>query len=220
MEKLGLVKRNKSLADRAYEVIREAIIYNKLKPGEILAEEKFAKELQISRTPIRSALSKLVFEEIAYIDKNKNVIVSDITQKDIDDIAFVRESLEPLAVSLLKDKITKEQIEELKYKYIEEVRMLEDKKGYEFIELDYEFHIAIAECTGNSFLNEMIKKTNLIAKRFLILSGAVPQYRSIANQEHKEIIDYIENGDFKKASESMLTHLKNVKESMLKNERY
>lgn len=217
---MGLVKRNKSLADRAYEVIREAIIYNKLKPGEILAEEKFAKELQISRTPIRSALSKLVFEEIAYIDKNKNVIVSDITQKDIDDIAFVRESLEPLAVSLLKDKITKEQIEELKYKYIEEVRMLEDKKGYEFIELDYEFHIAIAECTGNSFLNEMIKKTNLIAKRFLILSGAVPQYRSIANQEHKEIIDYIENGDFKKASESMLTHLKNVKESMLKNERY
>lgn len=220
MEKLGLVKRNKSLADRAYEVIREAIIYNKLKPGEILAEEKFAKELQISRTPIRSALSKLVFEEIAYIDKNKNVIVSDITQKDIDDIAFVRESLEPLAVSLLKDKITKEQIEELKYKYIEQVRMLEDKKGYEFIELDYEFHIAIAEYTGNSFLNEMIKKTNLIAKRFLILSGAVPQYRSIANQEHKEIIDYIENGDFKKASESMLTHLKNVKESMLKNERY
>ena len=173
VEKLGSIKKSKSLADKAYDTIKEAIIYNKLKPGEILAEEKLAEELNISRTQIRSALSKLVFEEIAFINKNKNVIVSDITQKDIDDIFFIRESLEPLAVSLLKDKITKSQIEDLKNKYIEQLHTIEQFDGYSFIELDYDFHNTISEYTGNSFLNETIKKATLVTKRFLILSGTV-----------------------------------------------
>ena len=210
VEKLGSIKKSKSLADKAYDTIKEAIIYNKLKPGEILAEEKLAEELNISRTQIRSALSKLVFEEIAFINKNKNVIVSDITQKDI------RESLEPLAVSLLKDKITKSQIEDLKNKYIEQLHTIEQFDGYSFIELDYDFHNTISEYTGNSFLNETIKKATLVTKRFLILSGTVPQYSIIANKEHKEIIDYIERGQFEEASESMLRHLKNVKEKILR----
>ena len=216
VEKLGSIKKSKSLADKAYDTIKEAIIYNKLKPGEILAEEKLAEELNISRTQIRSALSKLVFEEIAFINKNKNVIVSDITQKDIDDIFFIRESLEPLSVSLLKDKITKSQIEDLKNKYIEQLHTIEQFDGYSFIELDYDFHNTISEYTGNSFLNETIKKATLVTKRFLILSGTVPQYSVIANKEHKEIIDYIERGQFEEASESMLRHLKNVKEKILR----
>lgn len=157
-----------------------------------------------------------MFEEIAFINKNKNVIVSDITQKDIDDIFFIRESLEPLAVSLLKDKITKSQIEDLKNKYIEQLHTIEQFDGYSFIELDYDFHNTISEYTGNSFLNETIKKAALVTKRFLILSGTVPQYSVIANKEHKEIIDYIERGQFKEASESMLRHLKNVKEKILR----
>ena len=216
VEKLGSIKKSKSLADKAYDTIEEAIIYNKLKPGEILAEEKLAEELNISRTQIRSALSKLVFEEIAFINKNKNVIVSDITQKDIDDIFFIRESLEPLAASLLKDKITKSQIEDLKNKYIEQLHTIEQFDGYSFIELDYDFHNTISEYTGNSLLNETIKKATLVTKRFLILSGTVPQYSIIANKEHKEIIDYIERGQFEEASESMLRHLKNVKEKILR----
>ncbi|CAG9710660.1 hypothetical protein [Clostridium neonatale] len=48
------------------------------------------------------------------------------------------------------------------------------------------------------------------------MSGTVPQYSIIANKEHKEIIDYIERGQFEEASESMLRHLKNVKEKILR----
>lgn len=215
MGKLGAVKKNKSLSDKAYEIIKEAIISNKLKPGEILAEEKLAEELQISRTPIKAALLKLVYEEIAEINQSKNVVVSDITQKDIEDITLVRKSLESLAILLLKDNITKEQINEIKCTYTEQLHMLEDNNDEDFIELDYEFHKKIAECTNNSFLKEMIKKANLTTKRFLILSGTVNKYASIANKEHKEIIDYIEKGDFELASKAMEKHLQNVNKRML-----
>jgi len=215
MGKLGVIKKDKSLSDKAYDIIKEAIISNKLKPGEILAEEKLAEELQISRTPIKAALLKLVYEEIAEINQSKNVVVSDITQKEIEDITLVRESLESLAVLLLKDKITKKQIEEIKGMYIDQLHMVENQRDEDFIELDYEFHTKIAEYTNNSFLRDMIKKANLVTKRFLILSGTVNQYGSVANKEHKEIVDYIEKGEFELASEDMKRHLQNVNRRML-----
>lgn len=215
MGKLGVIKKDKSLSDKAYDTIKEAIISNKLKPGEILAEEKLAEELQISRTPIKAALLKLVYEEIAEINQSKNVVVSDITQKEIEDVTLVRQSLESLAVLLLKDNITKKQIQEIKNKYIEQLHMVEDNRNEDFIELDYEFHTKIAEYTNNTFLIDMIKKANLMTKRFLILSGTVNEYGSIANKEHKEIIDAIENGEFELASEAMKIHLKNVNKRML-----
>ncbi|NRT72134.1 GntR family transcriptional regulator [Clostridium beijerinckii] len=215
MGKLGVVKKDKSLSDKAYDIIKEAIISNKLKPGEILAEEKLAEELQISRTPIKAALLRLVYEEIAEINQSKNVVVSDITQKEIEDITLVRESLESLAVLLLKDNITQKQIQEIKSKYIEQLHMVEDNRDEDFIELDYEFHTKIAEYTNNSFLREMIKKANLTTKRFLILSGTVNQYGSIANKEHKEIINHIEMGEFELASKAMKRHLQNVNKRML-----
>ncbi|MBA8971549.1 DNA-binding GntR family transcriptional regulator [Clostridium butyricum] len=215
MGKLGVVKKSKSLSDKAYDIIKEAIIFNKLKPGEILAEEKLAEELQISRTPIKAALLKLVCEEIAEINQSKNVVVSDINQKEIEDITLVRESLESLAVLLLKDNITKSQIQEIKSKYVQQLHMVEDERNEDFIELDYEFHTKISEFTNNSFLSYMIKKANLITKRFLILSGTVNEHASVANKEHEEIVSYIENEQFELASEAMKKHLQNVNERML-----
>ncbi|GEQ15369.1 GntR family transcriptional regulator [Clostridium butyricum] len=215
MGKLGVVKKSKSLSDKAYDIIKEAIIFNKLKPGEILAEEKLAEELQISRTPIKAALLKLVCEEIAEINQSKNVVVSDINQKEIEDITLVRESLESLAVLLLKDNITKSQIQEIKSKYVQQLHMVEDERNEDFIELDYEFHTKISEFTNNSFLSDMIKKANLITKRFLILSGTVNEHASVANKEHEEIVSYIENEQFELASEAMKKHLQNVNERML-----
>ena len=83
MKTLGAIKRNPTLADRAYEIIKEAIIANELKPGQVLTEEGLAEKLQISRTPIKSALLRLVYEEIAEYNGSKNVVVSDITENII-----------------------------------------------------------------------------------------------------------------------------------------
>ena len=93
--------------------------------------------------------------------------------------------------------------------------MVEDKRNEDFIELDYEFHTKISEFTNNSFLSDMIKKANLITKRFLILSGTVNEHASVANKEHEEIVSYIENEQFELASEAMKKHLQNVNKRML-----
>ena len=49
------VKKNMTLSDKAYHVLRNAIVCNELVPGDVLTEEKLCAELSISRTPIRAA---------------------------------------------------------------------------------------------------------------------------------------------------------------------
>lgn len=215
MKTLGAIKRNPTLADRAYEIIKEAIIANELKPGQVLTEEGLAEKLQISRTPIKSALLRLVYEEIAEYNGSKNVVVSDITEKSIEDITVVRKSLEPLAILLLENKIAKSEIEELKETQIEQSYTVDKRNSKEFIDLDYKFHTKIAELTGNTFLSDMVRKANLITKRFLILSGTLQQHSRVASEEHEKIIYYLEKGDFNLASKAMEEHLDKVNKRML-----
>lgn len=60
-----------SLSDKAYKVIKEAILNNDLKPREILSEEALATKLGISRTPLRTALKRLEFEKLVNVNSTK-----------------------------------------------------------------------------------------------------------------------------------------------------
>ena len=92
-----LIVKPVSLSEQAYQIIKEAIITNSIKAGEILTEEQLASQLNISRTPIRTALKQLVLEHLAEVNENKNVVVSNITEDDVKNVCAVRKALEPLA---------------------------------------------------------------------------------------------------------------------------
>ena len=73
---------------------------NELTPGTVLAEENLASQLGISRTPLRAALQRLQHEEIV-MQNGKNMVVAEVTERDVRDISVVRIQLEPLAIRLL-----------------------------------------------------------------------------------------------------------------------
>ena len=101
MEGLGTIRKDTTLSEKAYEVIREAIILNRIRPGETLAEEPLAERLGISRTPIKAALRRMVFERIAEVNEKNSIVVSDVTEKDVAEVTVVRTALETLAISLI-----------------------------------------------------------------------------------------------------------------------
>ena len=67
------------------------------KPGDSLVETKLAKELGVSRTPIREAIRQLEFEGLVHSIPNKGVIVQGISTQDVDDIYIIRKMVEGLA---------------------------------------------------------------------------------------------------------------------------
>lgn len=205
-----------SLTDKAYETIKDAIMTNYFKPGELLIEEKLAEKLAISRTPLRAALKRLSYEHLVDINSSRNVIVSNVSQQDVEKITVVRQALEPVAVLSLENKIKGTQVEDLR-KIVEREEEASIKKEYdELIKMEYEFHVSIAKFTDNEWIYEMVKNINTIIQRFLILSGSLNRYNKLAIEEHGEILKEIENGRYNKAAENMKIHIINVSNRMLK----
>ncbi len=79
---LRSLKKEPNLAERAYLSIKRAIVSSALQSGDALKEEPLCEALDISRTPLRSALHRLVAEGLAEVH-GKSIIVSHITEEDM-----------------------------------------------------------------------------------------------------------------------------------------
>lgn len=206
-----LIVKPVSLSEQAYQIIKEAIITNRIKAGEILTEEQLASQLNISRTPIRTALKQLVLEHLAEVNENKNVVVSNITEDDVKNVCAVRKALEPLAVELITDTSIEKKIKELR-KIIKAQKAA--KTHEEFLNEEYNFHMGIASLAKNGFLYDMIDRTNIVIKRYLILSGTLDKHSNEALNEHEAIVECLEKKDFIAAGDSLKQHLENVEARM------
>ena len=133
------------LRDVVFNTLRQAILRGELKPGERLMEIQLANKLGVSRTPIREAIRKLELEGLVLMIPRKGAEVAEITEKNMRDVLEVRKALEELAVQLACEKITAEEIEEMK-KAAEEFRMiLKNKDITEIAEADVPLSCGISE---------------------------------------------------------------------------
>src|SRR5947199_9003836 len=87
-------------AETAYAVLREAIVGNTLKPGTRLRADDLAKQLGISKTPVREALRKLQAEEFITVGAGNALSVKAITEEELFEIYYTREALEGMAAGL------------------------------------------------------------------------------------------------------------------------
>lgn len=214
---LGNIKKNVPLSEQAYKIISAAITSNKLKPGDVLTEEKLSEQLSISRTPIRTALQQLVFSGLAETTSSKGIIVANVTEKDVENITIVRKSLEILVMQLLKDHITQEHIKLLKEISRKEREIInkEDKDYLALLDLDSEFHTTLAKITSNPFLVETIERAKLISSRYHILSGTMYKYGPLSIKEHALIVKHLENGEFDFAEAAMRSHIDKIRARIL-----
>jgi len=84
-----------------------------LKPGTKLLEGKIAKQMKVSRTPIREALRELAAEGFVKISPNQGVVVSNASVEDVQEVLQIRGVLEGLAARLATKIISEEEIKEL-----------------------------------------------------------------------------------------------------------
>ncbi len=211
------IKKTVTLKEQAYTSIKQAIYSNTLKPGAPLTEEQLSATLSISRTPIRSALQQLVFEKLATTDNTGHIYVSKISEKDVHDITVLRLNLEPLAMDLAAFPISNESIQQLKDLIEQQSALFESGSvnNIRFAELDCDFHSCLAQISDNSLLIETVQKINAMMIRILVLSGTLDSYKKSAIEEHKLIIQYLEQGQKEFAKVALQEHIKKVGSRML-----
>ena len=194
------------LRDVVFNTLRQAILRGELKPGERLMEIQLANKLGVSRTPIREAIRKLELEGLVLMIPRKGAEVAEITEKNMRE---VRKALEELAVQLACDKITKEEIEEMKKAAEDFKKILKSKDITEIAEADVRFHDIIYMATDNQkliqLLNNLREQMYRYRVEYLKREEAHPQLIA----EHAAIIEYISKGEKTAATDIMCKHIDN-----------
>ena len=200
-----------TLENEAYQKIKQAILARRLLPGSRLSEPALAKQLRISRTPVRAAIKRLMAEGLAEPSPTQGAVVALPSSKDIEEVVFMRETLEPVAAALASERVTGEDICYLEGLISREREAFHkrDLKGY--IEVNDEFHGTIAKISGNCLLEQSIK--NLILRYDIFLALFDPIYELGENEldsplEHHFIVTALKERDSKAAEAAMRYHLR------------
>lgn len=199
-----------SLSDKAYKVIKEAILNNDLKPREILSEEALATKLGISRTPLRTALKRLEFEKLVNVNSTKNTIVADINMKDIQDAFAVRKILEPAAAAMACVLMKEEDFNTLREMIQQQETIVSSKELVKFMACDREFHLFIARCTDNGVMCEMIERLGTYNQRFCAYLRHLDEFVPLAAKEHIEIYKVLQTKNVELVKSKMIHHIEQV----------
>ena len=141
-------------------------------------------------------------------------MVSDVTEQDVRDVNAVRVQLEPLSARLIGQNggLGARQLERLRQCNEKQCAAAEAGDGAAFLDQDYAFHVMLAQLSGNSFLVDLVERSNLIVKRFHTLVGPLERHTAQAGNEHREILDALSARDYARAEEAIRAHLQHVDE--------
>lgn len=195
------------------EALTRAIVEHRLQPGAKLAEQKLADHFGVSRTLVRQALFQLAQNRLVRMEPARGAFVAAPPVAEAKQVFAVRRMLEAEMTRALVHTITPAKIKTLKDHVAQEKQAVtrEDVAGR--TELLGDFHVRMAELTGNQVLAQILGK--LIARCALITlmyqSASAAQH---SNEEHVEIIKALAARDEEAAVRLMTEHLRNVEENL------
>lgn len=204
------------LRDVVFKTLRQGILTGELKPGERLMEIHLAKRLGVSRTPIREAIRKLELEGLVIMVPRKGAQVAQITQKNLKDVLEVRRTLDGLCAELACERMTDEELDELK-RVCQDFEMATRSKDFTKIaRADEALHDSIVLATGNSRLVQIVNNLSeqMYRYRFEYIKDVSSHDRLI--EEHRVLYEAIKARDKENAVEAAKLHIDNQEKSIMK----
>lgn len=193
--------------DYSYRVIREAIMFLELKPGQVISEIDLAQKLEISRTPIREVLGKLKEENLVEVIPQVGTYVSKIDLQLIEEAAFMRFIMEREIAKLACANFPKESLQELKNNLaIQELMVGQDGRERDFHRLDTEFHRIIFKGVRKENIWSSITRLSTHYNRIRVLSEIENTFVE-AVKEHREMVNCLEQGNAENVESILRKHI-------------
>ncbi len=209
----------KSLREKIYQILREDITYGKLTPGERLVEEDLSKRFKASRTPVREALRQLESEGQIYFQRNKGIMVSKLTLKDVEELYSLRWLLESYAARLTAEINGGTDVAYLRdlQKRLEKAAKEDDSTGW--FKANSSFHDFFSENSGNSNLIQQLEliKRKVYRLRYIALFALKDPFFKSYLRDHEGIIQGYAKGDGLRVEKYMKHHLGEIKKLFIAN---
>lgn len=192
--------------------VRQAILDGVLEPGAWLREAEVARELKVSRTPVRDAFRILAAEGLVNINANQGVVVSPMTSEDVLELYVMRGVLEGLAARLAARRSARRCLDEFSVIIPEMKRMGEAGEIRELSQLNFRFHEVVRDAAGNRYLDRSLTQVQNAARRFPDPTLGLPGRVKESIEEHVAIADAISRGDEPTAEKLAMDHMRHLSE--------
>ncbi len=197
--------------EKAYELIRDAILDGRFGPGEHLAEQKIAESTGVSRTPVREALRRLEAEHFVVFRAHRGAYVADWSPDVVDDIFNLRILLEGYAAARAATRTTPEQIEQLEacVAQINEALPAQRFEDYQAVmTANNRFHNILLEAAGSERLSALLPSLIHTPMVLRTLNHYDDADLKRSNRHHEELVAACKADDAEWARNVMAAHLR------------
>lgn len=204
-----------TLADQVFEQLETDILSGKYARGTVLSEMELCQALGVSRTPVREALRRLQQEHLL-VESGKSLMVQGITREDLEDILELRLRIEGIAAQRCAEKITEEQLMQLK-ETLELQEFYLTKQDSDHIKgMDSKFHQLIYQFSGSTVIFDTLTPLHKKAQRYRKRSVENNSRAHASVEEHRAIYEAIAAHDGAAAAAAILKHTENAKNHIMK----
>jgi DNA-binding GntR family transcriptional regulator len=206
-----------SLADTAYRELRDAIVSGIYPPGSRLLEPQLARDLKLSRTPLREALSRLQHEGFIEGEQGLGRYVARISQAEVSDLVGIREVLEGYAARLAGEWIKPSELETLEEAHLSAATAMREQDIDLLTKSSAVFHETIIRGSHSKQCISMAKMMTLQLDRFRAFAEnwTDDATRMRSHEQHGELLSALIAHDGNRAEQLMKEHVRTVGECLI-----
>jgi DNA-binding GntR family transcriptional regulator len=200
---------NRSAGEAAADLIRRAILDGTLPPGQRLTEERLARDLKISRTPVREALRVLKAEGLVVSTPYHGSTVRTYEIDDLEDMYQLRALLEGYAARRAAQRIDEQGVAKLQ-ESCERLVALGDATEENVADIVTEnvfFHTTILEIAGSERLTEMVRKVIELPLVYKSYHWYSPHQKRMSEHSHRQLVQVLASGDVDRSELIMRAHV-------------
>ena len=204
-----------SLAEQAYLQLRQEILKCSLSPGQVVSERELARRYEISKTPIREALTQTCHEGLMQRLPGRGYMVAPITIKDIRELFDLRLILEVAAAERAAQNPSPEQIALLRGMAVVSYDLDDPESHTLFLKTNRNFHLTLAEAAANKRLVDMLGQLLNEMNRLFYLGLRLRDSSEEMTREHQEVVTALEKGDVAGAREIISRQIMSSRDRIL-----
>jgi DNA-binding GntR family transcriptional regulator len=202
-----MISTYRTLQEIAHDTIRDAILNGRYQPGQRLVADDLAKDVGVSRMPIREALHRLEVGGLVTMTPHRGAVVNEISEDEIIEIYHIRAVLDGLATRLATPHLTQDDHERLRTIVDAMGAAVKAKDLDRVLRVNREFHQIVWRAARATRLYALLENLYDASQRYRQISVLLPGRLDQITQEHRRISRALASGDATKAERFAIAHL-------------
>lgn len=205
--------RSGTTVEQMVRAIADLIVTGAMQPGDRLDEISLANRFEVSRTPVREALSQLCAMGLVDRQPNKSAVVTNVTQKHLTSMFEAMAELEGICARLCAERMTVEERKLLEAEHLASAHLVHRGAEEEYEAHNTEFHSRLYYGAHSDHITELVTQTRARLAPFRRAQFRIAGRLAQSFAEHDKIVTAILRADGAAAGQAAYAHVSIVREA-------